>query len=74
MAVTGTPGIKISLAVTPEVRDEELIFANQLGVSHVFTWVDNGGITEHESLLAIRKKVESFGLTLYNVGHNKKIL
>jgi len=71
MAVTDTPGIKISLFVTPEVREEELIFANQLGVSHVFSWVHDGGITEHESLLAIRKKIESFGLTLHNLGHNK---
>jgi mannonate dehydratase len=71
MAVTDTPGIKICVMVSPDTRDEELIFAKQLGVTHVFTWVDTEGPSEYQSLFSIRKKIESFDLTLHNVGHNK---
>jgi mannonate dehydratase len=68
MAVTGTPGIKFSVYIAPDANDEDLLFAKQVGVNHVFTWVKSEGINERVSLFYLRKRVESFGLTLYSVG------
>ena len=68
MAVTDTPGIKFSVYISPDANDADLLFVKQLGASHVFTWVKSEGINERVSLFYLRKRVESFGLSLYSVG------
>ena len=61
-------GIKLSLNIAPEPTDEELIFARQLGIDHVYTWV-GGHQRDYEFLINLRRRVESFDLTLFNVGN-----
>lgn len=59
--------IKLSMYIDPMPDDDQLRFASQLGVTHVYTWV----AVEQTSvayLSELRRRVESFGLTLYNVG------
>jgi mannonate dehydratase len=59
--------IKLSIRIPPEPSDDDLIFVQQLGVDCVYTWVPPKQ-TDGESLRALRRRVESFGLTLCNVG------
>jgi mannonate dehydratase len=60
--------IKLSMAIHPEPSEEELLFARQLGLDCVYTWV-GGDQTTHSFLLDLRQKIGSAGLTLYNVGN-----
>ncbi len=55
------------MSVGSEPSDEQLLFANQLGMDCVYTWVPEHQ-RDHDSLLSLRRKVEDAGLTLYNVG------
>eukprot|EP00039_Didymoeca_costata_P004569 m.74366 g.74366 ORF g.74366 m.74366 type:complete len:367 (-) comp12454_c0_seq3:98-1198(-) len=66
-------GPKVSVLISPEPSDEELIYVQQLGASHVFTW-----ITDHkeakiqqtaEFLSSLCDKVSKHGLVLDSVGH-----
>jgi mannonate dehydratase len=59
--------IKLSMAVSPEPSDEELLFARQLSLDCVYTWVRG---EKHNStyLTELRKRVENAGLILWNVG------
>ena len=59
--------IKLSMSVGPEPSDEELLFAGQLGLDCVYTWV-SGQKQGYEYLSALRQRVEDAGLTLWNVG------
>ena len=59
--------IRFSLSVRPEASDEELLFARQLGVPCVYTWVREDQCS-YEALARLRERVEDAGLTLYNVG------
>ena len=61
-------GPKVCCLMSPTPSDEELTFICQQGVTHVFTWVEEPQTTR-EYLTALRKKCESFGLILYNVGN-----
>ena len=56
------------MSVSPEPSEEQLLFAKQLGLDCVFTWVRTPQHGEYDFLVALRKKVEDAGLTLYNVG------
>ena len=62
------PGIKFSMMVSPEPTQEDLLFAAELGVSHVFTWFTTEQATI-KKLKILQKKVKSAGLTVFNVGH-----
>ena len=59
---------KLSMYIDPDPTAEELLFARQLGVDCVYTWVkaDQRG---YPFLLDLRRKVEDAGLGLYNVGN-----
>ena len=59
---------KISLAISPDATPDELLFARQLGVDCVYTWVrdDQRNVSYLKSL---RQKVEDQGLILWNVGN-----
>lgn len=58
----------LSMFIEPEPSDDELLFARQLGVDCVYTWI-KADQRAYDYLVSLRKKVESFGLRLYNVGN-----
>ena len=60
-------GIKFSMSIRPEVDQEELQFAAQLGVPCVYTWVRPEQRT-HDALARLRVTVEAHGLELYMAG------
>jgi len=60
--------IKLSMHIQPDPSEDELLFARQLGVECAYTWVREDQC-DYASLAALRQKVESAGLMLYNVGH-----
>lgn len=59
--------IKLSMYIDPIPDDDQLRFASQLGVTHVYSWLALEQ-TSVEYLSKLRLRVESFRLTLYNVG------
>jgi mannonate dehydratase len=59
---------KLSVKIAPDPSEQELLFAQQLGVDGVYTWVDELQCSEGY-LTALRQRVEAAGLTLFNVGH-----
>lgn len=60
--------MKFSLKIDPHPTSEQLQFVRQLGVTHVYTWV-NDDQCDAESLKRLRDTVEAAGLCLYNVGN-----
>ena len=60
--------IKLSMFISPDANDDELLFAQQLGVPCVYTWVEDHQ-RGYEFLVNLRQKVDRAGLTLYNVGN-----
>src|SRR5512147_2114170 len=63
-----TSKIKLSMLIDPEPSREQLLFARQLGLNHVYTWVEEHQ-RAYDFLVSRRQKVEDAGLTLYNVGN-----
>lgn len=59
--------IKLSMPMRRGASDEHLLFARQLGLGYVYTWV-RGQQHGYDYLLDLRRRVEDAGLTLYNVG------
>jgi mannonate dehydratase len=55
------------MSISPEANRDELLFARQLGVPCVYTWVREEQ-RNYEYLARLRERVEDAGLTLYNVG------
>jgi mannonate dehydratase len=62
------PKIKLSMYIDPAPDDTQLLFASQLGLQCVYTWV-RPEQRSYEYLNGLRQKVESFGLRLYNAGN-----
>ena len=60
--------IKLSMAISPESNEDQLLFARQLGMDCVYTWVGNNQC-DYDFLLNLRQKVEDADLCLYNVGN-----
>lgn len=60
--------LKFSMSVSPDPTDDELLFAGQLGIECVYTWVSKEQIG-YDYLAGIRQKVNNAGLELYNVGN-----
>lgn len=67
MPVQLNPGIKLSIYISSNPTDDELQFIHQLGVDHVYAWVPEE-LSDVASLIALRRQVNAFGLTLFNVG------
>jgi mannonate dehydratase len=65
---SATPGLKLSLAISPEARPDELAFARQLGVECVYTWVHDDQ-RDLAYLKTLRQKVEDAGLMLWMTGN-----
>src|SRR2546426_3233120 len=64
-----SPGIKISLQVPTDPSDEDLQFAQQLGVEYVS--IPTGGEKATlENFLHLRQKVEAAGLKVWNIGNS----
>ena len=58
----------LSLFIEPDPSDDELLFARQLGVDCVYTWV-RPEQRHYEYLARLRERVEAHGIRLYNVGN-----
>ena len=58
----------LSMYIEPDPSDDELLFARQLGVDCVYTWVTVQQRT-YEYLARLRERVEAHGLRLYNAGN-----
>ena len=58
----------LSMFIEPDPSDDELLFARQLGVDCVYTWVKTQQ-RNYEYLARLRERVESYGLRLYNAGN-----
>ena len=67
MSIDLAPGIKLSIHIPANPTNDELTFIQQLGVSHAYAWVPEEA-SDPASLIALREKVASFGITLFNVG------
>ncbi|HEY9075624.1 MAG TPA: mannonate dehydratase [Anaerolineaceae bacterium] len=60
--------IQFSMFIQPDPKEEELLFARQLGMQCVYTWLkDHQRTTEY--LIGLRQRVERHGLRLYNAGN-----
>jgi mannonate dehydratase len=59
--------IKLSMFVSADPTDDELLFARQLGMDCVYAWVRDYQRSA-DYLAGLRRRVESYGLTLWNVG------
>jgi mannonate dehydratase len=59
--------LKLSMFITPDPEEEELLFARQLGMDCVYTWL-NENQRSPEYLTRLRQRVEAAGLVLYNAG------
>src|SRR6185503_20031332 len=63
------PGIKVSLQISTDVTDEDLQFAQQLGVGYVN--IPTGGRRSTlETYIRLKKKVEAAGLKVWNIGNS----
>lgn len=59
--------IKLSMMVSPDPSEDELLFARQLGLQCVYTWVQDHQ-RGYDYLLGLRQKVEKHGLALWMTG------
>ncbi len=58
---------KLSLHISADPSPDELLFAQQLGVDCVYTWVKPEQ-RDYDYLVDLRRRVEDAGLILWNVG------
>jgi mannonate dehydratase len=63
------PGIKVSLQISTDVTDEDLQFAQQLGVNYV-NIPTSGRRATLETFIKLKKKVEAAGLKVWNIGNS----
>jgi mannonate dehydratase len=62
------PGIKVSLQISTDATDEDLQFAQQLGVSYVN--IPTGGRKATlENFVRLKQRVEAAGLKVWNIGN-----
>jgi len=59
--------VKLSVYVPPRPTEKVLQFVAQIGVRYVTTWLGDDQL-DVESLRALTRRLEPFGLTLYNAG------
>jgi len=63
------PGIKVSLQISSDATDEDLQFAQQLGVGYVN--IPGGGARATlENFVRLKEKVEAAGLKVWNIGNS----
>jgi mannonate dehydratase len=59
--------IKLSMYINPDPSDDELLFAYQLGIPCVYTWL-NDDQCNLETITRLRQRVENAGLQLWMAG------
>ena len=64
------PGIQLGTQLPPTASDEDMRFANQLGVEWVMTSLDKPEEHTVESYLRLREKFESHGLKIYRLANH----
>lgn len=62
------PGIKIAVQLGSNFTDEDLAFAQQLGVQYVSIWVGGEEATA-ENFKRLKARVEAAGLKVWNIGN-----
>lgn len=60
--------LNFTVSVPPDPSDDDLLFARQLGVECVYTWVKEDQMT-YDYLSSLKQRVNNAGLILYNVGN-----
>ena len=63
------PGIKISLQISGDATDEDLQFAQQLGVEYV-SIPSGGDKATYENFARLKGRVEAAGLKVWNIGNS----
>src|SRR6187455_343641 len=63
-----TPGIKVSLQISTNATDEDLQFAQQLGVGYV-NIPGNAERATLENFIRLKERVEAAGLKIWNIGN-----
>jgi mannonate dehydratase len=63
------PGIKVSLQISTNVTDEDLQFAQQLGVQYV-NIPTGGDKATLENFIHLKQRVEAAGLKVWNIGNS----
>ena len=63
------PGIKVSLQISTNATDEDLQFAQQLGVGYV-NIPTSGSKATLENFIQLKKRVEAAGLKVWNIGNS----
>jgi mannonate dehydratase len=63
------PGIKISLQISGDATDEDLQFAQQLGVEYV-SIPSGGDKATYETFARLKTRVDSAGLKVWNIGNS----
>jgi mannonate dehydratase len=63
------PGIKISLQISGDATDEDLQFAQQLGVEYV-NIPSGGNKSTLENFIRLKRRVEDAGLKVWNIGNS----
>ncbi|HUS33788.1 MAG TPA: mannonate dehydratase [Verrucomicrobiae bacterium] len=63
------PGIKISLQISTNATDEDLQFAQQLGVEYV-NIPTGGAAATLENFINLKQRVEAAGLKVWNIGNS----
>lgn len=61
-------GIKIALQCGPDPSDQDLQFANQLGVEYISMWL-HGNLATYDNFMRLRRKIEGAGLKVWNIGN-----
>jgi mannonate dehydratase len=65
-----SPGIKISMQVDESASDQDLAWIKQMGVEYLNVQTGNGRATL-DNFLAIKKRVETSGLKVWNISNNE---
>jgi mannonate dehydratase len=64
-----SPGIKVSLQISTDATDEDLQFAQQLGVQYVN--IPTGGTrATYDTFVELKNRVEAAGLKVWNIGNS----
>jgi mannonate dehydratase len=61
------PGIQLGTQLPPDCSEEDMQFAQQLGVEWVATWLRTREENTLENYIALRKKFESHGLKVWKI-------
>jgi len=61
-------GIRLSMHISPDPSRDELTFVRQLGVGHVYTWLEDHH-TSYDYLVDLKSRLNDQGLTLFNAAN-----